>query len=165
MVVLMRGFLVGAALLVLGGCASVRPYRIEVVQGNVLTQEQIALVQPGMDKAQVREALGSPLLADIFHANRWDYVFTIDRQGAPAQQRRVVAWFEGEQLKQLEGASDLPSERDFVGSIDTFKLPRTTLPLTLTDAQRSALPANAASAPQAPVPPAAAPRSYPPLER
>jgi outer membrane protein assembly factor BamE len=162
--VLMRGFWV-VLLLALGACSALRPYRIEVVQGNVLTQEQAALVQPGMDKAQVREALGAPLLVDIFHANRWDYVFTIQRQGAPEQQRRVVAWFEGEQLKMLEGAKELPSERDFVGSIDTFKLPRKLPPLGLTDEQRKALPAPAASAPELPALPAAAPRSYPPLER
>lgn len=59
------------------------PYRVDVVQGNVVTQEVMALVQPGLGRAQVREILGTPLLADPFHANRWDYVFTIRRQGVP----------------------------------------------------------------------------------
>ena len=97
----------GAALLALAaalaGCQSlqssenflgvVTPYRVEVVQGNVITSEQIALAKPGMTRAQVRDVLGSPLLADPFHVDRWDYVFTIRRQGAAPQLRRVVARF------------------------------------------------------------------------
>jgi outer membrane protein assembly factor BamE len=76
----------------LAGCGSlqssdnflgvVTPYRVEVVQGNVITSEQSAMVKPGLTRAQVRDVLGSPLLTDIFHADRWDYVFTIRRQGA-----------------------------------------------------------------------------------
>ena len=74
----------------LAGCQSLQtsenflgiltPYRVEVVQGNVITSEQVALAKPGLTRAQVREVLGSPLLTDPFHADRWDYVFTIRRQ-------------------------------------------------------------------------------------
>jgi outer membrane protein assembly factor BamE len=80
------------AVLLLGGCQALQssdnflgfitPYRVEVVQGNVLTKEQVALVKPGLNKVQVRDILGSPLLTDVFHADRWDYAFTIRRQGA-----------------------------------------------------------------------------------
>ena len=91
-------------LLALTGCASlqssdnflgvVTPYRIDIVQGNVVTKEQAAVVKPGMVRAQVRDILGSPLLADAFHADRWDYVFTIRRQGTEPQRsprRRPVS--------------------------------------------------------------------------
>jgi outer membrane protein assembly factor BamE len=141
----------------------VTPYRLEVVQGNVVTQEQASAVQPGMSRAQVREVLGSPLLTDLFHVDRWDYVFTIRRQGAPKQQRRVVAWFEGEAFKKLETDGNLPAEREFAALIDNNKSPRSTPKLALTDEQLKALPlppeaasdeARAASAPA---------RSYPPL--
>src|SRR3982750_138863 len=120
--------------LVLAGCQSLQtsenflgvltPYRVEVVQGNVVTSEQIALVKPGQTRAQVRDVLGSPLLADPFHADRWDYVFTIRRQGAPAQLRRVVVRFKDDVLESVEGGAELPSEREFVASIDTFKTSR-----------------------------------------
>src|SRR6218665_1604037 len=99
----------------------VTPYRVEVVQGNVLTKESVAKVKPGMPRAQVRDLLGSPLLTDVFHGDRWDYVFTIRRQGAPSQQRKVVAWFDGNALKSLDVPDDLPAENDFVAAITTFK--------------------------------------------
>ncbi len=142
----------------------ITPYRLEVVQGNVITKEQVAAVRIGMSRAQVRDVLGSPLLTDVFHANRWDYVFTIRRQGADPQLRRVVAFFEGESLTSLDTGGELPREIDFVASIDTFKTSRNASPLALTDEQLKALPlpppvAVAASAPDVP------PRAYPPLER
>ncbi len=140
----------------------ITPYRVEVVQGNVLTKEQVALVKPGQTRAQVRDVLGSPLLTDTFHADRWDYVFTIRRQGAEPQQRKVLVLFEGDKLKSIS-AQDLPSERDFVASIDTAKSRGKAPPLVLTPEQIKALPVPpkpepAASAPEGPQ------RSYPPLE-
>ena len=64
------------------------PYRIDVAQGNVVTKEQLARVSPGMSRLQVRDILGSPLLTDPFHADRWDYVFTIKRPGTTAAAAR-----------------------------------------------------------------------------
>ena len=141
----------------------VTPYRVEVVQGNVVTKEQIDAVKPGLTRAQVRDILGSPLLTDVFHADRWDYVFTIRRQGAEPQARRVVALFEGDKLKVVEGGVDLPAERDFVAAIDTFKTARNAAPLALTEAQLKALPAPAKPPEAAAVEPVV-PRTYPPLE-
>jgi outer membrane protein assembly factor BamE len=155
------------------GCASLQssdnflgmitPYRVEVVQGNVVTREQVALVKPGMTRAQVRDVLGSPLLADAFHVDRWDYVFTIRRQGAEPQLRRIVARFDGDTLKSLDTSGELPAEREFVASIDTFKTSRQAPALALTEEQLKALPV-----PERPPAAAAEPvgptRSYPPLE-
>src|SRR4051794_7196309 len=86
-----------AGLVLLAGCASLQssdnflgvitPYRVEIVQGNVVTKEQLAQVKPGINRSQVRDLLGSPLLTDIFHADRWDYVFTIKRPGTKPQER------------------------------------------------------------------------------
>ena len=78
------------------------------MQGNALTKEQVALVKPGMTRAQVRDVLGSPLLTDIFHTDRWDYVFTIRRQGAEPQRRSVVVRFDGEVLKSVDTSGELP---------------------------------------------------------
>jgi outer membrane protein assembly factor BamE len=159
--------------LMLAGCASLQssdnvlgfitPYRVEVVQGNVITREQVALVKPGMSRAQVRDVLGSPLLTDIFHADRWDYVFTIRRQGAEPQLRRIVVRFEGEALKSIDAGGELPAEREFIASIDTFKTSRQSPPLALTPEQIKALPVlPKPAAPQAEV--TGPVRSYPPLE-
>jgi outer membrane protein assembly factor BamE len=141
----------------------ITPYRIEVVQGNVLTREQAAQVRPGMSRAQVRDALGSPLLTDIFHADRWDYVFTIRRQGAEPQRRSVTVRFDGDVLKSIEGADALPSEREFVASITTAKTARVPK-LEMTDAERAALPAPPPRPAEAASAPLGAAREYPPLE-
>ena len=140
----------------------ITPYRMDIVQGNVVTQEQVALAKPGMTRAQVRDALGSPMLTDLFHADRWDYIFTIRRQGTTPQRRDVIVYFKDDKLDRIE-AGDLPTERDFVASISRPIAAREAPVLELTEAQKKALPK--------PVKPAAAPevptgalRSYPPLE-
>jgi len=165
-----------AALGGLGGCESLQssdnflglitPYRVEVVQGNVVTQEQAAALKTGMTREQVRDILGSPLLTDVFHANRWDYVFTIRRAGAEAQQRKVVVLFDGERMSSVDTGGELPAERAFVASIDSFKTSRDAPPLTLTEAQVQALPvpAKPASAAASASAAAAPTRTYPPLE-
>jgi len=167
----------GAALLLasalLAGCQSLQssdnflgvitPYKVEIVQGNVITKEQAELVKPGMTRSQVRDALGSPLLTDVFHADRWDYVFTIRRPGAEAQQRKVIARFDGDTLKSLDAGGELPAEHDFVASIDTFKTSRNAPPLMLTDEQIKALPVPPATPPSQ-VEPTGPARTYPPLE-
>lgn len=141
----------------------VTPYRLEVVQGNVLTKELVARVKPGMSRAQVRDLLGSPLLTDMFHDNRWDYVFTIKRQGAPEQKREVVAWFEGEQLKSIDAPSDLPAENEFIALINTFKSDKPLPKLELSEAERKSLPTP--PKPEAvTIEPMGAVRAYPPLE-
>ncbi len=162
-----------AATLALAGCQSltsndnflgvITPYKVEVVQGNVVTREQAAAVHPGLTRAQVREILGSPLIADPFHADRWDYVFTIRRQGAAPQLRRVVARFDNDRLASLDTGGELPGEREFVASIDTFKTSRNGPPLELTDEQVKALPPSPKPPPAAPEPVGPV-RSYPPLE-
>jgi len=141
----------------------ITPYRIEIVQGNVITSEQAAAIKPGMNRAQVRDVLGSPLIADPFHADRWDYVFTIRRPGAESQSRRIVVRFDGDLFKSMDTGGALPSEQEFVASIDTFKTNRNAPPLELTPDQVKALPAPA-QPPAVTVEPVGATRSYPPLE-
>jgi len=163
------------SLATLAGCQSLQskdnflgvitPYKVEVVQGKVVTKEQAEAVKPGMNRAQVRDVLGAPLLTDAFHQDRWDYVFTIRRQGAEPQRRSVVVLFDGESLKSIDTGGALPAERDFVASIDTFKTKRNAPPLELTPEQIKALPAPAkVEAPTAAASAAAPTRTYPPLE-
>ena len=157
----------------LGACQSLQssdnflgvitPYRIEVVQGNVITKEQAAATKTGMSRSQVRDILGSPLLADPFHADRWDYVFTIKRQGAEPQLRRVKVLFVGEGMTSLDTGGDLPGEQEFVASIDTFKTARNAPPLELSAEEIKALPVPPAVEPVA-TEPTGPTRDYPPLE-
>jgi outer membrane protein assembly factor BamE len=142
----------------------VTPYRIDIVQGNAITREQLALVRPGMSRNQVREILGTPLLTDPFHAERWDYLFTIRRPGTEPQRRSIVAVFEGDSLKRLDmPEGQLPTENEFVAAIDTVKRKIEPRVLELTEAQRKALPVPARkdSPTEAAV---GAARTYPPLE-
>lgn len=159
-------------LLALTGCDSLQrsdsfmgvitPYRIDIVQGNAVTKEQMALVRPGLTRLQVRDILGTPLIADPFHAHRWDYLFTLRRPGTEPQRRGVVVIFEGDRVKTVEAPDDLPSEREFVASISRFKDPRAPR-LELSEAERAALPPPQRR--EAPAPePMGATRVYPPLE-
>ena len=141
----------------------VTPYRMVIQQGNFISQEMVSQLKPGMTREQVRFILGTPLVTDIFHADRWDYVFTIRRQGAEPQNRKVVARFDADVLKSLDTGGELPAEHDFVASIDTFKTSRNAPPLVLTDEQMKALPAPAPVTPTQ-VEPTGPGRSYPPLE-
>ena len=95
-----------------------RPYRTEVVQGNVVTREQQQLLRPGMTRVQVRDLLGTPLITSVFHANRWDYAFTIRRQGAEPLHRKLSVFFDGEALSRVE-ADELPLEAEFAARLDT----------------------------------------------
>lgn len=99
---------------------AITPYKVEVVQGNFVSKEQVDALKPGMTRQQVREVLGTALLNDVFHANRWDYVFTIKRQGVEPQQRRLTVFFNGELLERFEGDT-MPSEEEFVATLDTRK--------------------------------------------
>lgn len=141
----------------------ITPYRIDIVQGNAVTREQVAQVRPGMTRAQVRDILGSPMLSDAFHGERWDYVFTMRRPGNEPVRRHVVAHFQGDVLKKLEAPADLPDEDQFVASIAPAKRKLEVPVLELTEAQRRALPAPAPLTPAAPA--SAVPnKTYPPLE-
>jgi outer membrane protein assembly factor BamE len=163
-----------AAAAAVAGCSSLQPttdkwlgfitpYRIDIMQGNVVTQELAAQVKPGMSREQVRDLLGSPLLTSAFHADRWDYVFTLRRQGVEPQRRSIVAIFKDNKLDKLE-APDLPSEREFVTSVRPKRSGGTEPVLALTDEQKKALPPPVKTETPATVTPQGAVRPYPPLE-
>ncbi|MBH9720849.1 outer membrane protein assembly factor BamE [Burkholderia contaminans] len=127
----MRSVIIAAAAVAaLAGCSSydsvtqriaqsITPYRITVVQGNFVSQEKAAQLQVGMSREQVRALLGTPLLADMFHADRWDYLFYFKRGStAVVQQRDLVVTFSGDRLASWTGADNLPSELDLLADID-----------------------------------------------
>lgn len=98
----------------------VHPYRVEVVQGNFVSREQVQALQPGMGRQQVREILGTPLLTSLFHDDRWDYVFTLKRPGLEAQTRKLTVFFKGDVLEHHEG-DEMPTESEFVASLQSRK--------------------------------------------
>jgi len=87
----------------------VKPYRITIQQGNYVTREMVEQLKPGMTREQVRYILGTPLLTDIFHADRWDYVFYRDPPGGKREQRNFSVIFEDGKLSRVVGDL-LPSE-------------------------------------------------------
>jgi outer membrane protein assembly factor BamE len=87
----------------------VTPYRIDIQQGNYLSQDMVDQLKPGMTREQVRFVLGTPLVADIFHADRWDYVFYLDRPGKPRETRKLSVFFEQNRLARVTGDTMPPS--------------------------------------------------------
>jgi len=79
------------------------PYRIDVRQGNMVTQDMVAQLKPGLTKDQVRFLLGTPLVVDPFHAERWDYVYRFQPGKGEAQQRRLIVFFEDGKLARVGG--------------------------------------------------------------
>jgi outer membrane protein assembly factor BamE len=96
--------------LVLGGCSGM--YRPETEQGNILTDDMLVQVKPGMSRSQVRYVLGTPLIADPFHHDRWDYyyLFRPGSTGKPAESRRVTVFFENDRVVRVETAKPAPAE-------------------------------------------------------
>ena len=78
-------------------------YRQDIQQGNIVTQEMVNRLQPGMSKRQVRFLLGTPMLLDVFHQNRWDYHYTMTEGWGDTQTQRLVLFFDNEQLVRTEG--------------------------------------------------------------
>lgn len=169
--------LLGVACAGLGACAGVgnttgnfanaiTPYKPEVVQGNFVSKEQVEALRVGMSRAQVIEVLGTPLLTSVFHADRWEYVFTIRRQGVGAQSRKLTVFFKGEDLEKFEG-DPMPSEAEFVATIDTQRKFGKAPDLEASEEQLNKAQGNGSSSNASPspaLPSGAAPVSYPPLE-
>lgn len=79
------------------------PYKIDIQQGNVVTQEMVAKLKPGMTQAQVRFVMGTPLIMDAFHANRWDYVYRYQKAGKLMEERKLALFFDKDLLQRVEG--------------------------------------------------------------
>ena len=81
----------------------VTPYRIDIQQGNYVSQEMIAQLKLGMTKEQVRFVLGTPMVTDIFHSDRWDYVYWREAPNGARETRKVTVLFEQGQLARVNG--------------------------------------------------------------
>lgn len=150
------------------------PYRMDVIQGNFISKEQVDVLKVGMSRNQVKEVLGTPLLSSLFHADRWDYVFTLKRQGVEPQAYKYAVFFTGDQLSRFEGDT-MPSEAEFISKLDNQRQLGKVPVLEATPEQlekaaeksQSAKPAGAAAASALPVAPSSLSgpaTAYPPLE-
>lgn len=153
----------------LAGCGSFsslnqdtfKPYIPEVVQGNFVSKEQRQAITPGMARAQVKDILGTPLVTSLFHADRWDYAFSIRRQGVPPQSFQLTVFFKNDVVSSVD-SGDLPSESEFVDRLRAQRQAATVTNLQASedDLKKFPPPKGAAST----QPAAALPTSYPPLE-
>lgn len=99
--------------IIITGCSFpniISPYKLDIPQGNTITADQVARLKIGMTRSQVRFVLGTPLLTDPFHANRWDYVFTDARNGSILAKKTFFVVFENEKLLKFEGET-LPAAK------------------------------------------------------
>jgi len=80
-------------------------YRIDIQQGNVVVKDQLAKVKVGMSRPEVRQILGTPLLADPFHANRWDYWFYNEKRGRELERNRITILFADDKVTRIDGTA------------------------------------------------------------
>jgi outer membrane protein assembly factor BamE len=92
------------------------PYRPDIQQGNFISQEMLAQLKVGQTREQVKFILGTPLLTDIFHANRWDYPFYLARGDGELTQARVTVYFKDDKVEKFDGGN-LPTEKEYIARI------------------------------------------------
>jgi outer membrane protein assembly factor BamE len=105
----LNSLLAVACLLLLSACNNIGSmdfpgvYKISIPQGNIITQEMVDQLRPGMTKRQVIFVMGTPLIRDPYHQDRWDYVYNFQPGGGERGQERLSVLFENDQLVSLSG--------------------------------------------------------------
>jgi outer membrane protein assembly factor BamE len=147
----------------------VTPYKIDVIQGNFVSKEQVEQLKAGMTRDQVKATMGTPLMASLFHADRWDYVFTLKRQGVEPQSYKYTVFFKNDQLERFEG-DEMPSETEFIAKLGKRRKLGDVPVLEATEEQlnkaagKSRSTSSASAAAPSSVPTGSPAASYPPLE-
>lgn len=98
-----RAVIAAVCACLMAASCSLSPYRIDIQQGNVVTQEMLAKLKPEMSRSQVKFVLGTPVVVDTFHPDRWDYFYKFDKAGNPREQRVLTLVFTDDKLKQIVG--------------------------------------------------------------
>lgn len=111
--------LVVSFMTLLSACGSVL-YKAEIAQGNFVSKEQVAALKLGMPRLQVADILGTPLLVSVFHADRWEYVFNLKRQGIDTPSYKLTVYFKGDALDKIDG-SNMPTEQEFIETLSGNK--------------------------------------------
>ncbi len=99
-----RYFYLFSTLLFLHACSSYIPvYQLEVQQGPILEQSQINKLVPGMTKKQAQFVMGTPTITDNFHPDRWDYIYTLDKNGKRVKTKKLTLFFDQNLLTRIQG--------------------------------------------------------------
>ncbi len=101
----MRVVLLLAGVLLVSACA---PYKMDIRQGNLIRPEAREKLKVGMTRTQVRALLGTPLVEDPFHPDRWDYVYTLEHKREVADSQRMTLYFQGDKLIRIDNANMPP---------------------------------------------------------
>jgi len=110
----MRAYVCATAVgVILAGCQYIPPslgvYKLDINQGNYVTEDQVEKLKVGQTRQQVRGILGTPLLADVFHASRWDYVYEFQRQGRMLEHTQLTVYFVDDKVARWENGELPPS--------------------------------------------------------
>lgn len=123
---LLGGLLAAAS----GGCSLPRVHKVTVQQGNVITQEMIDRLKPGMTRNQVAFVMGEPVFRNSFDEDRWDYIYTLEVPGYYQEQKRVSLYFENDVLAYFTGdyapTAATSDDTATTASTDSDPLPRQT---------------------------------------
>lgn len=111
------------ACLALSSCF-LKPHKIDIQQGNYIDADVLARLKPGMTRSQVRFLLGTPLITDPFHPERWDYMFIDRRAGNLREERRATLWFDGDKLRRA--VTDTPPAANTASAPDVPSGPTAT---------------------------------------
>jgi len=99
-------------------------YKLDIPQGNIVTQEMVSQLERGMDRRQVAYIMGTPLVVDVFHVNRWDYVYSFQPGGGERTQRRLSLYFENDRLARVEGdVMPAGDEKGGTGRVTSVEIP------------------------------------------
>lgn len=141
--------LIVVACAVLGGCGTsmsrstinpvnwITPYKVDVIQGNFVSKEQVGQLRAGMSRDEVKAVMGTPLMTSLFHVDRWDYVFTMKRQGVEPQSFKYTLFFKNNLLERFEG-DEMPSEAEFITKLSNQRKLGKVPTLEATEAQLKA---------------------------
>lgn len=121
----------GAALS-MTGCSSWRDFSLvytpDIQQGNIVTPEMVAQLKTGMSKRQVRFVLGTPLLVDVFHQERWDYIFTLKERNEAVEIKKFSLFFDGDtfvsyrgDIKPAENLESLKDKKEIIVSVPDYE--------------------------------------------
>lgn len=97
--------------LLLASCGWLAPHKVEIRQGNLISPEMRARVKEGMTQQQVKAVLGTPLINDPFHANRWDYIYRFTQEGELKEEQHMTLYFDKDILQRIEDATPLKQDK------------------------------------------------------
>lgn len=103
-------FVLLIVVLLASALASCSSYKMDIRQGNYVTADMRSKLKLGLSKQQVKYVLGTPMINDVFHADRWDYVYLLEHAGKLTEQQRLTLYFKGENLARIEDTAPVPPD-------------------------------------------------------